>query len=134
MPSHTRIAVLAVALVAGLQLHAWLRSDSPACVDAGDDLQLCVLSDMQKLGRHQRPVAEHADFDLTGDQPIRLHSARNETVAIQLLLRTRQRDPQPVSISWDPFVNSAGDATEQPELRLFQAHYHRVSNGGYRAA
>ncbi|MEM6988435.1 MAG: glycoside hydrolase domain-containing protein, partial [Pseudomonadota bacterium] len=38
----------------------------------------------------------------------------------------------PVSISWDPFVNSAGDATEQPELRLFQAHYHRVSNGGYR--
>ncbi|MEM9603097.1 MAG: DUF4091 domain-containing protein [Pseudomonadota bacterium] len=132
MPSRNQFAVVTVLLVAALQLHAWLRPDSPACIDAGDTLQVCALSDMQKVARHARPRAEHADYRLTDNQTIRLHSARNETVAFQLLLRSQRKSPPPVSVRWDRFSREGETTEHQPQVELFQAHYHHVANGGYR--
>ena len=86
MLSRNQLAVLTVVFVAALQLHAWLKPDSPACIRAGDTLQVCVLSDMQKLARHEPPLVEHADFNISDSNVLRLHSARNETIAFQLLL------------------------------------------------
>ncbi|MEM7376681.1 MAG: DUF4091 domain-containing protein [Pseudomonadota bacterium] len=132
MPPRNPFAVIAVVIGAALQLHAGLRPDRPACIDAGDTLQVCALSDMQKVARHARPHSEHANYSLTDNRAIRLHTARNETVAFQLLLRTRRKSPPPVSIRWDPFTREGQTAGHQPQVELFQAHYHHVANGGYR--
>ena len=130
MLSRNLLAGLTVAFVGALQLHAWLQPDSPACVEAGESLQICVLSEMQKLSRVDEPQAEHPDFDLTAG-PATLHSARNETVALQLLLRTTGKFPPEVEIALSAFSRDGVAVEPAPQARFYQAHYHHVGDGGY---
>ncbi len=101
---------------------------SEACIDNDSGIAVCAASNMARFSRDERLILEHNDFNLTENQNIvRLHAARNETVAFQLVLRrTSSRAPTQVSVSLGQWGND-----QRIDTQLFMAHYHWVDKGGY---
>ncbi|MGH1357329.1 MAG: glycoside hydrolase domain-containing protein [Burkholderiaceae bacterium] len=106
---------------------------SAGCVNLGESLMLCAASDMARPTR-QGPVAlEHSNFDLT-DGVIRLDAARNETIAWQFIVQTRQPVLDSLEViagALEPHGKSR-PLTPVAHQSFFQAHYLAIENGGYK--
>ena len=75
---------------------------SHACRDVGDGLALCASSDMAKLSDHGRVPLDHPDYAIANGA-LRLHAARNETIAFQLYLQNLGDAKGAVTLSFDDF-------------------------------
>ena len=102
------------------------------CYDFDNGLKVCAASDMAKITKTGNIPFEDSAFDLS-EGKLSLDTARNETIAFQLFLKSNDSDtPKEVKVSFDD-LEGANDQTiaATKHIRLFKAHYHWVEHGGY---
>lgn len=141
-----KIAItLALALVLiSAGLYWWQRTPAytDACIESKSDVVICAASNMARYAQQAPITLEHQNFhigetstseNLTGSaQSIQLHSARNETLGFQLVLRnTGELAPSHVDIEIDQWRDAATGDAARISNQLLQAHYHLVDKGGY---
>ncbi len=106
-----------------------------ACVTANDALTICPASDMAKIAKRGNIPYEHSDYDWSKG-PVKLHAAKNETVAFQLLLRRTSSTPiDTISVNLGDFTTndeSGNIADLSVSQSIYTAFYHTISNGGYK--
>ncbi len=106
--------------------------DQEHCLELDKGLQVCAASDMAKITRTGKTPFEDEAFDLSKGELI-LDAARNETIAFQLILKTKK--PQlttEVKISFNDFTGSKNTVIDSTKnVSLFKAHYHWVEFGSY---
>lgn len=103
---------------------------SHACRDVGDGLALCASSDMAKLSDHGRVPLDHPDYAIA-DGALRLHAARNETIAFQLYLQNLGDAQGAVTLSFDDFSSDKSTLKAHENVRYYRGWYHHVDKGGY---
>lgn len=105
-----------------------------ACHDTEQGLVVCPASDMAKTTRTENLVLEHPDFDWSKG-PVRLHAARNETIAFQLILRkTVNEELDDIEIEFDGLAAPnvlPGNTDRYFSQFLFSAFYLPIDNAGY---
>jgi len=132
-------ACLTMAVVAAV--FWWQRTPAftDACLLSDHDVVICAASNMARYGRSDPIVLEHPNFNLVANSPdeaasIKLHSARNEYVAFQLIFRNiGSAAAAKASIELGHWVPDMPGQTSQTQIfnRVYQAHYHLVDKGGY---
>ena len=123
-------AVVAACLFGGYSFfQASVLSQSKHCIEADLDLQLCALSDMAKPSLEQHSASEHDNYAISAS-PLKLHAARNETVAFQWQLTGANRAGLTVEVSAF-YARTKSDDKPLPVISQFLAHFHSVDRGGY---
>ncbi|MFK8067224.1 MAG: glycoside hydrolase domain-containing protein [Gammaproteobacteria bacterium] len=105
--------------------------DEP-CLELDQGLRVCAASDIAKITRTGKIPFEVDALDISKGELI-LDAARNETIAFQLLLKTKNPElTTEVKVSVDDFIGSKNTTINSDKnVRLFKAHYHWVEFGGY---
>lgn len=122
------VALLAVLVVIVTLWGLKVTEPQPQCIAASSEYQLCALSEMAKFSDEQRPRFEHQNYAIESGAVI-LHSAKNETVASQWLIKGADRAGLRLKIS--DFSRAGVVSKTQPRVSQFLAHYHRVDRGAY---
>lgn len=125
---------LSLALVAAFfTLQHWNNRTPSHCLDVSYAVYVCVASDMARVEETQRPDLEHPDFDLGDAKGIRLHAARNETIAFQLIVRRNgwsTGDSFRVAVS--DLTGAQRTLATQKNVTLYEAWYHAINDGGHK--
>lgn len=102
------------------------------CIKFDQSLDICAASDMAKITREGRISFEDEVYDLSKGNLI-LDVARNETVAFQLLFRTKKdQKKNKIKLSFNDLKGLKNTIINtEKNIRLFKAHYHYVEFGGY---
>ncbi len=105
-----------------------------ACLSYNNGLEVCAVSDMAKITKNGNIPLEAQAFDLSTGS-FTLDAARNETIAFQLLLKPTKKSleaPSEVTIEIaDLLGTEQTKIASDRHIKLFQAHYHWVEQGGY---
>lgn len=114
-----------------LSIAALLRTpqalEHDGCMVVGAEVSVCAASSMSRISRSGPSILEHPRFDLSSDNPDRLHwrVAKNETIAFQLEMRRKNRHAaKEVAVR----VNGGDGETL---ITVSKAHYLKVKNAGY---
>lgn len=107
---------------------------STGCLSYDNGLQVCAVSDMAKITKTGDIPLEDESFNLTTG-PLSLQAAKNETISFQLLLKSAEQTPAPISevmIEIDDLISSEQlKVNSVKNIKLFKAQYHWVEQGGY---
>ncbi len=134
-----QFACLGLAVIAAV--FWWQRPPafSPGCLLTDHDVVICAASNMARFGRSDPIVLEHPNFnlveDVTGDgASIKLHAARNEYVAFQLIFRNvGSAAAEEVDVELGEWLPDSPRQSSEAAIdnRIYQAHYHLVDKGAY---
>jgi hypothetical protein len=128
------LSALSLLLVAGPRLlrgHPWAHrlwrrlTTEERCASGPGAVRLCVASDMARLPLSGPVPLERWLFD-PGRARVRLHAARNETVAFQLILRG---DPRRRSCRGSGRLPRQGSQPQSPASPSLISHNLRLSSG-----
>lgn len=123
----------AAALTLTASCFIWWHQPAHHCEPLGEAAIACISSGMSKPTVDGRIPFDHTDLDIR-DGEFEIHAARNETVAFQLIFKTKNAAPNPavqLDIS-DLRSETHNVIPTKSHIHRFLAHYVQVSPGGYR--